>query len=116
MTIWAMILIVTLVIGVPSILNVFNLGRVTQLSPDASTGILGTGVDQALWATFWSILGGLLACAIGGAIGGAFTRPANAQLALGSAVTADTDVVRDHDDDVDLHDEDEATTHGYRAS
>lgn len=117
MTIWAMILIVTLVIGVPAILNVFNLGRVTQLSSDATGGILGTGVDSALWATFWSILGGLLACALGGAIGGAITRPANADLAVGSAA-ARTDVVHDdHDDheDADLHDED-LTTRRYRAS
>lgn len=119
MAIWAMILIVTLVIGVPSILNVFNLGRVTQLSPDATGGILGTGVDRALWATFWSVLGGLLACAIGGAIGGAITRPANADLAVGTALPPDRDVVHDdvdHDDDDDEHDEDETVTRRYRAS
>ncbi|HEX5950403.1 MAG TPA: hypothetical protein VFZ96_05335, partial [Actinomycetota bacterium] len=105
-------------IGVPSILNVFNLGRVTQLSPDASGGILGTGVDRALWATFWSVLGGLLACAIGGAIGGAITRPANADLAVGTATPPRSDVVVDRDD-VDLdhdHDEDETVTRRYRAS
>lgn len=113
MAIWAMILIVTLVIGVPSILNVFNLGRVTQLSPDATGGILGTGVDRALWATFWSILGGLLACAVGGAIGGAVTRPANADLAVTPpAVPPRTDV----NDDDDVRDEETATTRRYRAS
>lgn len=113
MAIWAMILIVTLVIGVPSILNVFNLGRVTQLSPDATGGILGTGVDRALWATFWSILGGLLACAVGGAIGGAVTRPANADLAVTPpAVPPRTDVI----DDDDVRDEETVTTRRYRAS
>lgn len=113
MAIWAMILIVTLVIGVPSILNVFNLGRVTQLSPDATGGILGTGVDRALWATFWSILGGLLACAVGGAIGGAVTRPANADLAVTPpAVPPRTDAI----DDDDVRDEETATTRRYRAS
>ncbi|HSD48221.1 MAG TPA: hypothetical protein VLE71_00150 [Actinomycetota bacterium] len=111
MTIWAMILIVTLVVGVPSILNVFNLGRVTQLSPDSTGGILGTGVDRALWATFWSILGGLLACAIGGAIGGAVTRPANADLAVGPVVPPRTDTI--DDDDVQAE---ETTTRRYRAS
>ncbi|HET9723248.1 MAG TPA: hypothetical protein VFR44_05335 [Actinomycetota bacterium] len=113
MAIWAMILIVTLVVGVPSILNVFNLGRVTQLSPDATGGILGTGVDNALWATFWSILGGLLACAVGGAIGGAVTRPANADLAVTPpAVPPRTDVI----DDDDVRDEETVTTRRYRAS
>lgn len=116
MTIWAMILIVTLVIGVPSILNVFNLGRVTQLSPDATGGILGTGVDRALWATFWSVLGGLLACAIGGAIGGAITRPANADLAVGSAVPPASDVAYDRDHVDHDHDEDETASRRYRAS
>ncbi|HEU4354638.1 MAG TPA: hypothetical protein VFT27_03535 [Actinomycetota bacterium] len=109
MTIWAMILIVTLVVGVPSILDVFNLGRVTQLSPDATGGLLGTGVDGALWATFWSLLGGLLACAIGGAIGGALTRPANADLAVTPAGPSRTDLIDD-----DVHDEE--TTTRYRAS
>jgi hypothetical protein len=114
MAIWAMILIVTLVIGVPSILNVFNLGRVTQLSTDATGGILGAGVDRALWATFWSVLGGLLACAIGGAIGGAVTRPANADLAVGITSPPQSDVVSERDD----HDEDddETVTRRYRAS
>lgn len=98
MTIWAMILVLTLAIGVPSLMNVFNLGRVTQLADGTSTaGIIG--IDNALWATFWAILGGLLASAIGGAIGGAVTKPANADLAVTTPITErDTRVVVDDDD------------------
>jgi hypothetical protein len=96
MTIWAMILVLTLAIGVPSLMNVFNLGRVTQLADGTSTGIIG--VDNALWATFWAILGGLLASAIGGAIGGAVTKPANADLAVTTpSVERETRVVVDDD-------------------
>jgi hypothetical protein len=97
MTIWAMILVLTLAIGVPSLMNVFNLGRVTQLTDGTSTtGIIG--IDNALWATFWSILGGLLASAIGGAIGGAVTKPANADLPATTPITErDVRVVVDDD-------------------
>lgn len=100
MTIWAMILVLTLAVGVPAIMNVFNLGRVIQ--PSDGTGATGImGVDSAFWATFWAILGGLLASSIGGAIGGALTTPANSGVEVASPVTAsverDTEII---DDDV----------------
>lgn len=79
MTIWALMLILTVSVGVPAVLNVFNLGRVTQL--DAETGgLLSTDGNNVLWATFFSIVGGLIASGLGGAIGGSITRPANAHL------------------------------------
>lgn len=79
MTIWALMLILTVSVGVPAVLNVFNLGRVTQF--DAETGgLLSTDGNNVLWATFFSIVGGLIASGLGGAIGGAITRPANAHL------------------------------------
>ena len=79
MTIWALMLILTVSVGVPAVLNVFNLGRVTQF--DAETGgLLSTDANNVLWATFFSIVGGLIASGLGGAIGGAITRPANAHL------------------------------------
>jgi hypothetical protein len=79
MTIWGLMLILTLSVGVPAVMNVFNLGRVAQF--DAETGgLLSTDADNVLWATFFAILGGLIASGLGGAIGGAMTRPANAHL------------------------------------
>jgi hypothetical protein len=98
-TIWALMLIITLSVGVPAILDVFNLGRVTQL--DVQTGgLLTTGADTVLWAAFLSILGGLVASGLGGMIGGAITSPANAHLAddartevVERPVSDDTDVV-----------------------
>jgi hypothetical protein len=77
-TIWALMLIITLSVGVPAIMNVFNLGRVTQL--DEAGGLLATGGDTVLWAAFLSIVGGLVASGLGGMIGGAITSPANAHL------------------------------------
>jgi hypothetical protein len=106
MTIWAMILVLTLAVGVPAIMSVFNLGRVIQ--PTDGTGATGImGVDSAFWATFWAILGGLLASAIGGAIGGALTTPANANVKVASplAVERDTEI----DDDLVDRDDSEVT-------
>ncbi|MGZ8626362.1 MAG: hypothetical protein ACXWXK_06785 [Actinomycetota bacterium] len=77
-TIWALMLLLTLSVGVPAILNVLNLGSVDEL--DTTGGLLNPSADTALWATFLSILGGLVASGLGGAIGGAFARPANANL------------------------------------
>jgi hypothetical protein len=51
------------------------------------------------WATFAAIVGGLLAAGIGGAIGGAVTRPANAQLMPEVTPSRpDVVVVEDRDD------------------
>jgi hypothetical protein len=79
-TIWALMLIATVTVGVPAIINVFNLGRIGTLN--ATTGGLLTQntTDNVLWATFASILGGLIASGLGGMIGGALTRPANMHL------------------------------------
>ena len=103
-TMWGLILIVALAIGIPAVFNVFNLGRVTAITD--GTTITSSGVDTALWASFWTILGGFLASGLGGLIGGALTMPANAQL---SAVPDDriTDDDRDHvhDDEDDIDDD-----------
>jgi hypothetical protein len=117
-TIWALMLIIVLSVGIPAVLNVLNLGRVTALEVDTG-GLLANGED-VLWATFLSILGGLVACGLGGMIGGALTTPANAHLVDD---VADTDVVERTDrdrtvvlDDDDHADEDETTHVHHRAS
>lgn len=132
-TIWALMLIVTVTVGVPAVLNVLNLGRVAAI--DATDGLLARSDDTVLWATFVSILGGLLASGIGGMIGGAITRPANAHLLDRDAEETDevverrparpdldderdrTVVVRDGEVVRDAEDVDDRTTaRRYRAS
>jgi hypothetical protein len=71
-TLWGALLIITLTVGIPSVLNVFSFGRITT---EATNGLLtSNGADTALWAGFWTILGGFVAAGIGGAIGGALSR------------------------------------------
>ncbi|HET9248522.1 MAG TPA: hypothetical protein VFP13_01090 [Actinomycetota bacterium] len=102
-TVWGLILIVALAVGIPAIFNVFNLGRVANIAD--GTGLTTSGVDGALWASFWTILGGFLASGLGGLIGGAVTMPANADLSVPvdrTRVLDDDDVDEDDvDDDVD---------------
>jgi hypothetical protein len=70
LTLWALALLISLSIGIPSVISVLNLGRVaTELN--SSTGVIAAGVDTSLWATFISIVAGLVAAAVGGIIGGA---------------------------------------------
>jgi hypothetical protein len=104
-TMWGLILIVALAVGLPAVFNIFNLGRVSSITDEGS--LISTGVDEALWATFLTILGGFLASGLGGLIGGAVTMPANAHLQR-----VDDDVVGYHDHDVrdrDLDDDDDDT-------
>jgi hypothetical protein len=83
-TIWALLLIITLSIGIPAILNVFDAGQIAE-GVQSSDAVASTSVGyDALWASFWTILGGFLAAGLGGAIGGQLTR--------------DTEVVRVDDD------------------
>lgn len=105
-TMWGLILIVAVAVGLPAIFNVLNLGRVTSITDEG--GLLGTGVDETLWASFWTILGGFLASGLGGLIGGSMTMPANAQLQRQAVVDSDDE----HDEhDHDVHDLDEDHEH-----
>ena len=110
-TMWGLILIVAVAVGLPAVFNIFDLGPVTSISDE--DGLIGTGVDDTLWATFLTILGGFLASGLGGLIGGAATMPANAQLQQ-AAFVDDEDHERDvHDrdhDDVDGEHERETVT------
>jgi hypothetical protein len=119
-TIWALMLILTVGVGIPAVMNVLNLGQVTSLDVDAG-GLLADGDETILWATFLSILGGLVACGLGGAIGGAIATPANANL-MDDGMRKD--VVERSPDDTDrtvvIHDEEDAAegepVHVHRAS
>ncbi len=85
-TIWGLLLLVTLSVGIPAILNVFSVG---QLTNDVQTNQATSPVVYgALWGTFWTILGGVLAAGIGGAIGGALTRDSDRIVRVDDATTA----------------------------
>lgn len=68
---WGLLIVLTITIGIPSVLNVFGL---QQVAGDAIDGrLIQTGDEGALWASFWTIGGGFLAAGLGGMIGGAST-------------------------------------------
>jgi hypothetical protein len=85
-TIWGMLLLLTLSVGIPAVLNVFGVGRLTQ--DVQTTQNTDPVVYGALWGTFWTILGGFLAAGIGGAIGGALTRDIDRVVRVDDATTA----------------------------
>lgn len=78
-TVWALVVLGTVAIGIPA--------AFAQLSPQEITGLPG----EATWATFWSLLIGLGAAAIGGMVGGMIPRAAMR--------TAATTYERDHEHD-----------------
>jgi len=76
LTMWGLLLIATVGIGVPALLNVFNINSVVgsaTVPGGASLRVFGVA-NAPLWATFWSMIVGLVAAAIGGALGGATPR------------------------------------------
>jgi hypothetical protein len=97
-TIWALLMIVSLSVGIPAILNVFSLGQLSQDVQTTTTGATSQSVYNALWGTFWTILGGFIAAGIGGAIGGAVTRDADRIVRVDGETTVPTRTV-DEDDD-----------------
>jgi len=105
---WGLLLLIGFTVGIPAILNVFSLGRIVT---EASDTLLSPSANAALWATFWTILGGFVAAGIGGAIGGA-TSPGARTREVGRTTPADTVVVDDDDDDDDddVTDRDHVTT------
>ena len=98
-TIWALLLIATLLVGVPAILNVFSLGQLTRdVQATTTTTVTNQAVYNALWGTFWTILGGFVAAGIGGVIGGAVTRDADRIVRVDGATTVPDRTVVDEDD------------------
>jgi hypothetical protein len=87
---WGLLLIVTVAVGVPSILNLFNLGRAAT---DAATSVAGLGTDTALWASFWTLAGGFVAAGLGGAIGGALSRGRHVRAEIRGSSVSDTTVM-----------------------
>jgi hypothetical protein len=78
MTVWGLILTISLLIGVPSVLGgaaalLDNVGGVSRVT-GAGGQSLGNEVDPGLWAGFLTALIGFLLAAAGGAIGGASPR------------------------------------------
>ena len=76
-TIWGLLLFATLSLGIPAILNLFNVNQIATNVQTATTTPADPVVYGALWGTFWTLLGGFIAAGLGGAIGGAMTRDAD---------------------------------------
>ena len=56
LTMWALLLIATFSVGVPSVLNLVQLGTLGAAAGEPGGGLIAPAVDSALWASFWSIL------------------------------------------------------------
>jgi hypothetical protein len=77
LTVWSMILLASLAIGVPSLSGAMGLQFDLSQAPNAED-LAAQG--DGMWAGFVSLLVGALTAGIGGMIGGAITRPAFAPM------------------------------------
>ena len=80
MTVWGLILTISLLIGIPSVLGgaaalLDNVGGVSRITGTGGRSLAsGEGVDPGLWAGFFTALIGFVLAALGGALGGASPR------------------------------------------
>ena len=79
-------------------MNVFSLGQLTRDVQTTTTTVTDQSVYNALWGTFWTILGGFIAAGIGGAIGGAVTRDADQFVRVDGETTVPSRTVVADDD------------------
>jgi len=110
-TIWGLLLFATLSLGIPTILNLFNVNQIANGVETAATTPTDPAVYGALWGTFWTILGGFVAAGLGGALGGAMTRDADRVVRVDDerTVTRPAPVVTDEDGHTVRTDEDART-------
>ena len=74
MTVWGLLLTISIIIGVPSVLGGAAIVGDTLQAADSATDGAAAGLtfdgNASLWATFWTALIGFATAAIGGMIGG----------------------------------------------
>jgi len=85
LTVWGLVLIIGLAVGVPSMMNLIGTG-----TTDGSTVRFG---EEAAWPVFWSLLIGFGAAAIGGMIGGLIPKPMRTEVMV--QTTEDEDLLDD---------------------
>lgn len=95
LTVWGLLVVATLGIGVPSALAAIGFDP-NAVTPDQATAQVGANAD-ALWATLIALVIGAISAGLGGAAGGAMTTPAGTTEMLGYARERDYDRERDSD-------------------
>ena len=68
MTAWGLLLIGILALGIPSVFGLFDVTRIQTLD---GSQVVGVTSQDALWATFLTLVVGAIAASFGGLIGGA---------------------------------------------
>jgi putative membrane protein (TIGR04086 family) len=73
-TVWGLILILSMLTAIPGALQFLNVQAIATDVQQVFPGVDAV-IGDAVWASFWTILGGFIAGGIGGALGGASPRP-----------------------------------------
>jgi hypothetical protein len=73
LTLWGLLMLLSVTVGIPALLNVFGLNALATGATTVDT-LSSRGSDGTLWVTFWTLIGGFVAAGLGGMIGASFTR------------------------------------------
>ena len=68
---WALLIVATITVGIPSVLNLFGLRQIADQTIGRPIGAVQV---SALWVSFWTLVAGFVAAGLGGTIGGLATR------------------------------------------
>lgn len=74
LTLWGLLMLASVTVGIPALLNVFGLNQLVQTGATTANALTNTSNDGTLWVSFWTLLGGFIAAGLGGMIGASFTR------------------------------------------
>lgn len=74
LTLWGLLMLISVTVGIPALLNVFGLNQLVSTGAATANTLTNTSNDGTLWVTFWTLLGGFIAAGLGGMIGASFTR------------------------------------------
>jgi hypothetical protein len=74
LTLWGLLMLASVTVGIPALLNVFGLNLLVQTGATTANALTNTSNDGTLWVSFWTLLGGFIAAGLGGMIGASFTR------------------------------------------
>jgi hypothetical protein len=116
LTLWGLLMLASVTVGIPALLNVFGLNQLVQTGATTANTLTNTSNDGTLWVSFWTLLGGFIAAGLGGMIGASFTRAepgavnVNAPVIRRDVVTEPTTTRRTTGDTVVVDENDDRTT------
>ena len=107
LTVWGLLTIVTVTVGLPAILNLFGISRVFAANGQPANAIR---TANGLWTGFWTLLIAFGTAALGGLFGGLVTRDQRQEVSSATTVAEPDALVAPHRPDAYQREPERTTT------